>query len=439
MTVEGWQRNNSRFLALTMLSCVFAVGMGCARFQDSGKAGGLRWYKGNTHTHTLWSDGDAAPELSVKWYKDHGYDFLALSDHNLLQDHEKWFTVREDTRLTPERLAQLEDVFGRRWVETRSDHGRLQMRLKTLPELKREFESRHFLLIAAEEISAPADATHINGVNLVESVQGPAMEASSQVEAISAVLNAIEEQSHRFGVPMLGHINHPNWSNGITAEVFIEVGGERFFEVYNGHGAVRNWGSERLHIQSTERLWDIILSMRFKQGDTDRPMFGVGTDDTHNYFEQRIGLSNAGRGWIMVRAEALTPEALITAMKRGDFYASSGVTLTELSATSGGYTVAIQEEPGVTYRTEFVGTLKGFDDSSRPVVDENGEPVPNKTRIYSDEIGVVLGETTQNPAVYRFTGNELYVRARVVSSKLQENPHAEGDVEMAWAQPVLVK
>jgi hypothetical protein len=24
-----------------------------------------RWWKGNTHTHTLWSDGDGAPELVV--------------------------------------------------------------------------------------------------------------------------------------------------------------------------------------------------------------------------------------------------------------------------------------------------------------------------------------------------------------------------------------
>lgn len=25
------------------------------------------WYKGNTHTHSLWSDGDAAPETAVGW------------------------------------------------------------------------------------------------------------------------------------------------------------------------------------------------------------------------------------------------------------------------------------------------------------------------------------------------------------------------------------
>ena len=29
---------------------------------------GLRWLKGNTHTHTIWSDGDAPPEQVVEYY-----------------------------------------------------------------------------------------------------------------------------------------------------------------------------------------------------------------------------------------------------------------------------------------------------------------------------------------------------------------------------------
>src|SRR5262245_32769399 len=51
------------------------------------------WLKGNTHTHTLWSDGDAAPEKVADWYKSHGYDFLVLSDHNIMLDGEKWRKV----------------------------------------------------------------------------------------------------------------------------------------------------------------------------------------------------------------------------------------------------------------------------------------------------------------------------------------------------------
>ena len=42
------------------------------------------WYRGNIHTHTTESDGDAEPEKVVEWYNNHGYDFLVLSDHNHL-------------------------------------------------------------------------------------------------------------------------------------------------------------------------------------------------------------------------------------------------------------------------------------------------------------------------------------------------------------------
>ena len=43
-----------------------------------------RWYKGNTHTHTLQSDGDSTPDEVTRWYKERGYHFLVLSDHNVL-------------------------------------------------------------------------------------------------------------------------------------------------------------------------------------------------------------------------------------------------------------------------------------------------------------------------------------------------------------------
>jgi hypothetical protein len=45
---------------------------------------GLRWFKGNTHTHTLNSDGDSSPDDVARWYREHGYHFLVLSDHNYL-------------------------------------------------------------------------------------------------------------------------------------------------------------------------------------------------------------------------------------------------------------------------------------------------------------------------------------------------------------------
>ena len=78
------------------------------------KAGeGLRWWKGNTHTHTLWSDGDAAPEFVVNWYKEHGYDFLALTDHNIMATIDRWIATGEGTRITDGQVEQLRTTHPR--------------------------------------------------------------------------------------------------------------------------------------------------------------------------------------------------------------------------------------------------------------------------------------------------------------------------------------
>ena len=61
----------------------------------------------------------------------------------------------------------------------------------------------------------------------------------------------------------------------------------------------------------------------------------------------------------------------------------------------------------------------------------------HRTKIYSDEVGEVLYETTDIPAVYHFQGDEIYVRAKFTSSRLKENPMEKGDHEMAWTQPVV--
>ncbi len=45
-----------------------------------------RWYRGNLHTHSTNSDGRRSPEDAVGWYRDNGYDFMALTDHRVLSD-----------------------------------------------------------------------------------------------------------------------------------------------------------------------------------------------------------------------------------------------------------------------------------------------------------------------------------------------------------------
>ncbi len=417
-----------------LLCAIFAIApfaLGDVTLQEGN---GKQWYKGVTHFHTLWSDGDAAPEVAVNWYQTHGYDFICVSDHNILQVGEKWFPIDDEKKRLPmEKVDALREEFGEDWVVVEERDGTPMMRLKTLSELQERFEEPgEFLVIPGEEVTAKK-AVHINAVN-TRGVITPINE-DSVTGTLQKNLDLIDAHAHEHGVPILAHINHPNWDSTVTAEEIVAVGGERFFEVYNGHGGVRNWGDPEKHIPATDRLWDIILSLRLNEGDTPKPMYAVATDDAHSWFYEGPGQSIPGRGWIMVLAEDLTAESLIGALKQGHSYSTSGVTLSGIRVENGQFTIEIMPEPGVTYTTQFFGTRKGADLHGEPVKDEDGNII-RATHVYSDEVGEVLLETDKSPAVYRFTGAELYVRAKIVSSKLKENPFREGDYETAWTQPI---
>jgi len=123
-------------------------------------------------------------------------------------------------------------------------------------------------------------------------------------------------------------------------------------------------------------------------------------------------------------------------METGDFYASSGVRLKDVRRGKARYEIEIDPEERVTYTTQFIGTRKDFDRTSKPLLDEKGEPLP-VTRQYSNDIGVVLAEVTGPSAGYKLKGDEIYVRARIDSSKLKDNPYAKGEFERAWTQPLI--
>src|SRR5947209_14959375 len=97
------------------------------------------WWKGNLHTHTLWSDGDDYPEMVVEWYKTNGYHFLVLSDHNITQEGEKWTPITTNPA-TVVAFDKYLERFGPNWVEQRSMDSTQMVRLKTLREFRRKFE-----------------------------------------------------------------------------------------------------------------------------------------------------------------------------------------------------------------------------------------------------------------------------------------------------------
>ena len=395
-----------------------------------------RWWKGNLHTHSLWSDGNDFPEMIAQWYLDHGYHFLALSDHNVLSQGIKWIKAAElDKRKAPHGLEKYLARFGPHWVEMRGDRsaGTLEVRLKPLDEFRHLVEQRgRFLMIPSEEISDKVGKlpVHLNAANLRDLIQP--LGGKTVREAIENNLRAVEEQSKKIGRETLLHLNHPNFHWAVTAEDLAAVIRERFFEVYNGHTGVRNLGDA--HRAGTEEIWDVANTLRLAQLDAP-PLYGVATDDSHDYDGR--GPQKPGRGWVMVRARHLTPESLIRAMKAGDFYASSGVVLHDVRYDEAARRLSIEivGECGVEYTTRFIGTPRRTPLAARERVDNKGEPLAT-TKKYAQDVGKTLSVVTGSRPAYQMTGNELYVRAIITSSKPHPNPSQKGQLEQAWTQPV---
>lgn len=375
-----------------------------------GSAEAPRWLKGNLHTHSLWSDGDDFPEMIMDWYWRNGYQFIVLSDHNILQEGEKWIPV-PDSSLREQALTKYRERFGAEWVEVREEGAGLQVRLKNLAEYRSLFERPDsFLIIRSEEISDRYEGKpiHLNATNIQELIEPQG--GASVTEVMQNNIDAVLEQRQRTGQPMFPHINHPNFGWAITAEDMMALDNERFFEVYNGHPMVHNYGDSLR--SSTEEMWDEINAVYLDMG---KPLlYGLATDDSHNYHEQGPRQSNSGRGWVMVRTDELSPAAIIEAMEAGQFYASTGVSLEDITLENGIYRVRVQAEAGVEYTTQFWGVKRDGDQ------------------------GELLAEVTGPEASYTLTGAERMVRARIISSVQQPNPFREGDRKKAWTQPVKV-
>jgi len=376
---------------------------------------GLLWLKGNTHAHTIWSDGNAPPEQVVDWYDERDYDFLALTEHNIVADHERWFPVQDEGRLKPGDINALTARFGTDWVKVRPRDGFTEMRLKTLGELRERLriDRSRLMLITSEELTDSFDGkpVHVNGINLKEVIQPQG--GHSVLETIESNMAAVDAHGRANKRSVLSHLNHPNFGWAVRPDDLALVSKSRFFEIYNGHSGTLNYGDDT-H-SGMEAMWDMALASRVIDNGLGM-LFGVATDDSHDYREFGIGKHNPGRGWVMVQAKERTPDAIIRAMNLGQFYSSTGVYLKDVRFDGQTMRVWVEGEPGVRYMTRFIGT--------------------RRTRKGSMQPSEIFLSTDSNPAVYTFTGDELYLRAKITSDRPHPNPFRAGDRECAWVQPV---
>ena len=255
------------------------------------------WFKGNLHTHTLNSDGDSTPDDVVRWYREHGYHFLTLTDHNYLTS-----------------------VDGLNALHGADDK---------------------FLVMKGEEVSDRfgEKPLHVNGFDPESPIKPPG--GASVLDVLQRMVDGIRASK---GVPS---INHPNFGWAITADELAAVQRTRLFEVFNGHPLVNNAGGGG--VPGLEEVWDRLLS-------SGKLIYGIAVDDAH-YFKRPEDpyAPRPGFGWVYVRAPRLTARAIVDALERGEFYSSTGVELQSLETTESSMTVAIKEVRSSKYRIQFIG------------------------------------------------------------------------------------
>jgi len=224
------------------------------------KLDGGEWLRGNLHTHTTNSDGQRPGQEVVDDYKNRGYGFLMISDH--------------DYYTSPADLAKC--------------------------------DSGDMVLIPGNEISAQGvHLLHVNAKSLVP----PDKDRQKVIDAVNA----------DGGICV---VNHPNWHAGFNHCSHEQLQTWKNYvglEIYNGVIG-------RLHGSpyATNHL-DMLLS-------SGRRVWGFANDDSH------AAQGDVGLGWNTVYAER-NVDSIVSALARGRFYASTGVTISAIKVENDSITI----------------------------------------------------------------------------------------------------
>lgn len=230
-----------------------------------------KWFKGNLHCHSTNSDGALPPAKVAAIYKNNGWNFLAFTDHEFYTDSKEYnddnFIVIPGTELCMDYI--------------RDPHtGKLP----------------HIVGIAK---------TGLEGGNAFKHGDKFPKKPGPCSETAQTMITNLITHDH------LAILCHPNWSR-LEFDDIKNLTGYFAMEIFNyGCFLESNTGLCTAH-------WDSLLR-------SGKKVWGVATDDAHHIVKDQCG------GWVMVKAEKLSCEAISAALAEGSFYSSSGPEIHELT------------------------------------------------------------------------------------------------------------
>lgn len=237
-----------------------------------------RFYKANLHSHTTLSDGHLTPEESKAAYQARGYQIMAFTDHRVYRDHSS-LNDRDFLTIPAVEVDINEDCPERMSPTDRTYHINL---FDTKPEYKKEEKEKG---ICPE--CRYGDMEYIN--------------------------NYIREMNE---MGFLVCYNHPYWSMQ-TLDDFRGLEGLFAMEIFN-------YGCEHDGMYGyNPQAYDEML----RRG---KRIFCLATDDNHNSVPLDHPFSDSFGGFTMIKATELTLEAVMDALKKGNFYSSMGPEIREM-------------------------------------------------------------------------------------------------------------
>jgi hypothetical protein len=282
------------------------------------------WLKGSTHVHAKASGDSSEPIDSViAWYADHGYDFIALTDHNRVSELDETSDTSGEVTLRDARAGLI--VFS-------------------------GIELTHNPVGCLPAGDASGNCRiHVNLLGPTARPSGKLEWAERRSHARLDMYRAAQVAQSALGG--IAQINHPQWLWGMTPELLVEIArrGTPLVEIANS--AFSMWNAGDATHPSTEALWDAALA----EGVT---LWGVASDDAHHY--RGHGKYPPGGGWVVVRARR-EPRAILAALSAGRFYSSNGVVLARAEVERGALVVAVDPVATGRYTIDFIenGTRVG--------------------------------------------------------------------------------